>query len=119
MKQILVCEDDPTLISIIRFKLQKDKIGEVIMAQDGREAIDLMKSREFDVIISDIHMPFHSGLELLTYLRNDLKKNTPFIILTAEGLEKTVMHAFNLGVSDFLTKPFSPNELSMRVSRLI
>lgn len=119
MKQILVCEDDGALISMIRFKLQKDKIGEVTMAQDGREAIDLLKEKEYDMIISDIHMPYHSGLELLTYIRNDLGRNTPFIILSAEGLEKTVMQAFNLGVSDFLTKPFSPNELSMRVSRLI
>ena len=119
MKQILICEDDATMISIIRFKLQKDKLGEVTTARDGREAIELMKHKDFDIIISDIHMPFHSGLELLTFLRNDLGKKTPFIILTAEGLEKTVMKAFHLGVSDFLTKPFSPNELSIRVSRFI
>lgn len=119
MKQVLVCEDDEALISMIRFKLQKEKIGEVTMAKDGREAVALLKEREFDMIISDIHMPFHSGLELLTLVRNDLGKNTPFIILSAEGLEKTVMQAFTLGVSDFLSKPFSPNELAMRVSRLI
>ena len=71
------------------------------------------------MIISDIHMPFFSGMELLEYVRKDLQRNTAFIILSAEGLESTVLEAFDLGVTDFLTKPFSPGELAMRVKRLL
>lgn len=119
MKKILLCEDDEALISMIRFKLTKEQLGEVFMAKDGKSARDMLTDQVFDVVISDIHMPYHSGLELLTYLRTELRRDTPFIILSAEGLEKTVMQAFELGTNDFLTKPFSPNELAIRVRRLL
>jgi DNA-binding response OmpR family regulator len=60
-------------------------------------------------------MPFHSGLEIITFLRNDLKRQTPIIVLSAEGLENTVLQAFEIGANDFITKPFSPAELAVRV----
>lgn len=119
MKHILICEDDEALVGMIRFKLQKEQIGEVTKATDGREAKRLLAENSYDLIISDIHMPFHSGLEVLTYLRKDLGRDTPFIILSAEGLEDTVLQAFDLGATDFLPKPFSPNELVVRVKRML
>jgi DNA-binding response OmpR family regulator len=86
---------------------------------DGREAMALLQSNEFDLIITDIHMPFHSGLEILVYVRKELKKNTPIIVISAEGLENTVLQAFELGANDFITKPFSPAELAVRVRRIL
>lgn len=118
-KRILVCEDDEVLSTMIRFKLGKDNLGKVVKVSDGRKAMELLKSEDFDMIISDIHMPFFSGMQLLEFVRNGQKKNTNFIILSSEGLEATVLEAFDLGVTDFLTKPFSPGELSMRVKRLL
>lgn len=115
--KILVCDDDEALVSMIRFKLTRDNLGEVVKARDGREAFQLLREQEFDLIISDIHMPYHSGLELTVFVRQELKKDTPIIVLSAEGLEQTVLQAFDLGATDFITKPFSPAELSMRVKR--
>jgi len=117
--KILVCDDDDALVSIIRFKLSKENFGEVTKASDGREAKKLLSETEFDLIISDIHMPFHSGLEIVTYVRLELKRKTPIIILSAEGLEETVLQAFDIGANDFITKPFSPAELAIRVKRLM
>jgi DNA-binding response OmpR family regulator len=119
MNRILVCDDDEALVSMIRFKLSRENMGEVIKALDGREAKMLLESNDFDLIITDIHMPYHSGLEITTYVRNELKKNTPIIVLSAEGLEDTVLQAFEVGANDFITKPFSPAELAVRVKRIL
>lgn len=117
--RILVCDDDRMLVSMIRFKLTRDGLGEVVSVADGREAMTLLAEETFDLIISDIHMPFHSGLEIISFVRTRQGKATPIIILSAEGLEETVLRAFDIGASDFITKPFSPSELSIRVKRLL
>lgn len=117
--KILVCEDDEVLSSMIKFKLGKDKLGEIMKVNNGKEAKNAIEENDFDLIISDIHMPFISGMQLLEFVRKEKHKNTAFIILSAEGLESTVLEAFDMGVTDFLTKPFSPGELSMRVKKLL
>ena len=101
--KILVCEDDEVLSTMIRFKLGKDNLGNVVKVSDGREAMKLLESEDFDVIISDIHMPFFSGMQLLEFVRSSQMKETNFIILTSEGLESTVLEAFDMGVTDFLS----------------
>jgi DNA-binding response OmpR family regulator len=117
--KILVCDDDEALVSMIRFKLSRENLGEVIKAMDGREAKSLLQEQDFDLVITDIHMPYHSGLEITTFIRNELKKTTPIIVLSAEGLENTVLQAFEIGANDFITKPFSPAELAVRVKRIL
>lgn len=117
--KILVCDDDEALVSMIRFKLTRDNLGEVVKASDGREAKKFLREENFDLVITDIHMPFHSGLEITTFIRTELNKATPIIILSAEGLENTVLQAFEIGANDFITKPFSPAELAVRVKRIL
>ena len=117
--RILVCDDDDAIVSMIRFKLARENVGEVIKAPDGRVAIRLIREQSFDLIITDIHMPFHSGLEIVTFIRRELGKDTPIIVLSAEGLEETVLQAFEIGANDFISKPFSPAELTIRVKRLL
>lgn len=117
--KILVCDDDEALVSMIRFKLTRENLGEVIKANDGKEAKALLQEQDFDLVITDIHMPYHSGLEITNLIRNELKKSTPIIVLSAEGLENTVLQAFEIGANDFITKPFSPAELAVRVKRIL
>ncbi len=117
--RILICEDDEVLSSMIQFKLDKDKLGAIERVTNGKDAREKLLANDYDIVISDIHMPFFSGMQLLEMVRKEMNKNTAFIILSAEGLEATVLEAFDLGVTDFLTKPFSPGELSMRVKRLL
>jgi len=71
------------------------------------------------MIIADIMMPFTSGLEIVSLVKQgSLHRKVPIIILSSMGQENVVLEAFNLGADDYITKPFSPNELSMRVKRL-
>lgn len=114
--KVLVIEDERMMLKVIEFRLQKDGY-EVRIAEDGKEGIKLIESWGPDIIITDIMMPYVSGLEIIAHVRNVLKKNTPILVLSAVGLEKTVVEAFSLGADDFISKPFRAEELSIRVRK--
>ena len=116
--KVLICEDDEMVLKMVEFKLQKEGF-EVYLANDGKEAIEQIKAHQPDVIITDIMMPYLTGLEIVHQVRKQLNLKTPIIIVSSIGLEKTVLEAFQLGADDFITKPFSPNELSVRVKKLL
>ena len=118
MIKVLVCEDDEMVLKMIEFKLQKEGY-EVFLAYDGKEAVEKIQSIQPDIIITDIMMPYLTGLEIVHKVRKELGMITPIIIVSSIGLEKTVLEAFQLGADDFITKPFSPNELSVRVKKLL
>ena len=115
--KILVAEDEPMLLKTIELKLKKEGY-DVIATIDGREAISKIESEQPDLVISDIMMHYASGLELTAMLKKG-EKQVPIIILSAMEQEKVVMEAFELGADDYITKPFSLNELSIRVKRLM
>ena len=116
--KILIAEDDEMMLKTMEFKLIREGY-EVITCSDGKEALEKIVSENPDLIISDIEMPFVSGLDIVNKVKIELQLNIPIIILSAVGLEKTVLKAFELGTDDFITKPFSPNELIVRVKRLL
>jgi DNA-binding response OmpR family regulator len=72
-----------------------------------------------DVIVSDIMMPYFSGIELVDFLRSELKSRVPIIIISNAGNETNILNAFDLGADDFISKPVSPAELIIRVDKLI
>jgi DNA-binding response OmpR family regulator len=119
MKKILVCDDDPVTLNVVYMKLKHENFGDIIRAGDGKQGKDLISKNNFDLIITDLQMPFHSGLDLAKYVRKELKKNIPIIVLSSEGLENIVMEAFEMGVNDFITKPFSAKELISKVKNLL
>lgn len=116
--KILIAEDDEMMLRTIEFKLLKDGF-EVISCADGKEAMEKIISEEPDIIITDIMMPFLTGLDLINKVKMELKLTIPIIVLSGVGLEKTVLEAFELGADDFISKPFSPNELTVRIKRLL
>jgi DNA-binding response OmpR family regulator len=116
--KILVAEDEPILIRIIEMRLKKDGY-EVLLAEDGQQALDRLEQGPPDLIITDIMMPYASGLEIIASVRARTGPKVPVIILSAMGQEDVVLEAFQLGADDYITKPFSPNELSVRVRRLL
>jgi DNA-binding response OmpR family regulator len=116
--KILIADDEKMMLKIIELRLKKDG-HEVIVTSNGQEAIDQIKLQDPDMIIADIMMPFTSGLEIVSLVKQgSLHRKVPIIILSSMGQENVVLEAFNLGADDYITKPFSPNELSMRVKRL-
>jgi DNA-binding response OmpR family regulator len=116
--KILVAEDEAMMLAAVVQNLETDGY-EVISTTDGREALEKYRSDTPDLIITDILMPYSSGLELIGIVKSDKEKNTPIIVLSALGQEATVLEAFNLGADDFITKPFNPTELNLRVKRLL
>jgi DNA-binding response OmpR family regulator len=116
--KILIAEDEPIMLKTLEMRLKKDG-HEVIVAADGREALQRLAECDPDLVITDIMMPYASGLEVVGAVKQKSDKRIPVIILSAMGQENVVVEAFNLGADDFMTKPFSPNELSMRVKRFM
>lgn len=115
-KRLLLAEDDELLASLLSFRLKKGGY-DVSLSNNGKEVKEYLNSSLPDIIVSDIMMPYLSGLELIDYVRNELKSKIPIIIISSAGNEENVLNAFELGASDFISKPVSPTELLVRVAR--
>jgi DNA-binding response OmpR family regulator len=116
--KILIAEDEVMMLKTMQFKLIRQGF-EVVACSNGEEALEKIISEKPDIIITDINMPLVSGLDIINNVRMELNLDIPIIILSALGLEETVQKAFDLGADDFITKPFSPNELIARIKRLV
>ena len=116
---ILVVEDEPDIRELLRFTLRRAQF-QVLLAADSEEAIRFLESSLPSVAIIDWMLPGMSGIELAKRIRSDPKTSElPIIILTARGGEADKLQGFNLGVDDYITKPFSPRELVARVRALL
>lgn len=117
-EKILVVEDDQLTSRILNFILKKEGYA-VSSSPNGLDAIERMHVIQPDMVITDVMLPLKSGLEVTNYCKTHFP-HIPVIILSALGEEEgTVAKAFNLGADDFVAKPFNPNELLLRVRRLL
>ena len=103
---------------IIQYRLVKDGY-DVEIAKDGQAANEKLESTSYDLVITDLLMPFTGGLELINKIRNELKSKVPIIVVSALDHENSIIEALKLGADDYITKPFSPSELSIRVKKLL
>lgn len=117
-RRILVAEDNRLIIDTLVFKLQKEGY-EVVKAIDGKECLEYLRKESFDLLITDLFMPFFSGHEIISEVRSEMKTDLPILVLSAAGAEDTVLKAFELGADDYMIKPFSLGELSIRVRKLL
>ena len=113
---ILIAEDDELILKTIEHKLLKEGY-EVILTRNGQDAINTILSTKVDIVITDIMMPFASGIEILSAVKT-AGKDIPVIMLSSMGQEEVILNAFDLGAADFIVKPFSPSELMLRVKRI-
>lgn len=107
---ILVCEDNKLTSRTLEAVLTREGYS-VDSADDGSKAISLLKENKYNLVIVDIHLPFHSGLELIKFLRSDLKRNTPVLIITAFSEPQFLRQAEELGINGYIVKPFDPADL--------
>ncbi|WP_228027899.1 response regulator [Costertonia aggregata] len=115
-KQVLLADDDQLLASLLNHRLKRAGY-DVVHNSDGKQVKEYLKDHEPDIIVSDIMMPYFSGIELIDYVRNEIKSQIPIIIISSAGNEENVLSAFELGANDFISKPVSPSELMVRVAR--
>jgi len=109
---ILVVDDEPQITRVLKTTLSSQGYG-VRSAGDGQEALDEMKGWPPDLIITDLRMPTMDGLELCRRVRKDSR--IPIIVLSVKGEEPIKVEALDAGADDYITKPFSVNELLARV----
>ena len=116
MYHILVVDDEAKIREIIK-KYAVFEGYRVTEAANGMEAIDLCRTEPFDLIIMDVMMPELDGFSACREIRR--KSQVPVIMLSARGEEYDRIHGFELGIDDYVVKPFSPRELMMRVSAVL
>ena len=116
--KVLISEDEEILLTAIEFRLRKHGF-QVVLAADGEQTLQKIERENPSIVIADIEMPKLDGVELVRYLRQELKSDLPVIILSAlESGEKT-LQALSLGANDFVTKPFKPAELVLRIRKIL
>ena len=113
--KILVVDDESLIRDVVREYLQLDGF-EVEEAKDGDEALDRFQQEQFDLVIMDIMMPKKDGFQTLKEMKQI--KDIPVLMLSARGEEFDKLIGFDLGIDDYVTKPFSPKELVARVKAI-
>lgn len=115
-RRILVADDDPSIATLIQVTL-KDPRYEIVAVKNGLEALKEFESNKFDVVILDVMMPYVDGFEACQRIRE--RSDVPIIILTSRDGTDDVVHGFELGADDYITKPFKTAELIARVESIL
>ncbi len=116
MAKILIVDDEDKIRNVVREYADFEGY-EVEEARDGMEAVDICKNKDFDIIIMDIMMPRLDGFSASKEIRK--KKQIPIIMLSARGEEYDKLFGFEIGIDDYVVKPFSPKELMARVRAVL
>lgn len=116
MAKILICDDEAGLRAVIK-RYATFEGNEVTEAGDGMEAVELCRKEQFDIIIMDIMMPELDGFSAVKEIRK--KSDTPVIMLSARGEEYDKILGFEVGIDDYVVKPFSSKEIMLRVNAIL
>jgi DNA-binding response OmpR family regulator len=115
--QVLLVEDDPNLGALLQEYLEA-KGFETKLATDGKKGFDAFCKQEYDLLLLDVMMPVKDGLTLAKEIRVT-DKNVPIIFLTAKSMKEDTIEGFNSGADDYITKPFSMDELMARITAVL
>jgi two-component system, OmpR family, response regulator ResD len=118
MTRVMIADDDNVVRDVVRRYLERDGL-EVAIARDGNEALRLLGTQRIDVAVLDVMMPGPDGLALCRSLRQRGDYTLPVILLTALGEEGDRIAGLEAGADDYLTEPFSPRELALRVRSVL
>ena len=114
-QRILAVDDEPSMRRLLQISLRQAGY-QPILAENGRQAMELLRERGADMVVSDLHMPGMGGLQLLQAMRDE-GLDIPVIIITAQGEIKTAVEAMKLGASDYLLRPFDLETLEIAINR--
>ena len=117
-KKILIIDNDEMTIEILKFLLKKEDY-KISIAKDGISALERIPIILPDLVITTIIIPLKSGLEIISYIKKNFAAIRVVALSSLGEEENTVEEAFELGVDDFIAKPFNPNELLLRIKRFL
>ena len=117
--KVLVVDDFATMRRIVKNILNQIGFKNIIEADDGSSALEVLKEDKVDLIMSDWNMPKVTGLELLKAVRSDESmKDVPFLMVTAEGQKNSVVQTVQAGVSDYIVKPFTADTVKEKLEKM-
>ena len=122
MKRVLIVDDSSVMRKIVERSLRQAgfTLGEVLEANNGVEALDLVRGNELDLILSDINMPIMDGLEFVRQLRSvGSAQGVPVVMITTEASETRVLEAISCGARGYIRKPFTPDQVKERIAPLL
>ena len=117
MKKILVVEDEQSIAKLLQYNLEKEGY-DVDVAVDGQEGLDKALDNEYTIILLDLMLPVKDGMDVCRELRRE-KVDTPIIMLTAKDSEIDKIVGLEIGADDYMTKPFSPREVTARIKAIL
>jgi DNA-binding response OmpR family regulator len=116
--KILICEDNPMAMKTLSVVLEREGFMADV-ADDGNVGIEMLQKNDYDLLVIDIHLPYRSGLELIKFVRSEQGKDTPVIILSAFSDNQMQRQAGELGISDYIVKPFNPVDLVAKIKSIL
>jgi len=116
--KVLICEDDLVVLKAILVALENEQV-EAIPVKDGLLALEKLREDTFDLIITDIHMPFHNGDDIIKLVREEQRKNTPIVMISSDAQDEVIQFALKQGVNDFVKKPIDPVSLQKRIQKFL
>jgi DNA-binding response OmpR family regulator len=117
--KILIADDEPNIVVSLEY-LMKRAGYQVLVARDGQQALDLLRSERPALVLLDLMMPVKSGIEVCQELRADeTLRGTKVLMLTAKGRDTDVQKGLGVGADAYMTKPFSTKELAAKVAEML
>jgi len=117
---VLIVDDYKTMLRILRNLLKQLKFDNIVDATDGSMALEVLRSQDIGMVISDWNMEPMTGIQLLREVRSDDKlKHLPFIMITAESKSENVIAAKEAGVSNYIVKPFNAETLKSKLTSVL
>ena len=117
--KVLVADDFATMRKIVRNILKQIGFDDIVEAEDGQAALQILKSENIGLVVTDWNMPNMTGLELLEKIRTDPKTaRLPVLMVTAEGLKENVVAAVKAGVNNYVVKPFTAEVLQEKLEQI-
>lgn len=118
MVKVLLVEDEDILRKSIAFYLKSNGY-EVLELDNGQDACVVLNEQVFDILVTDLNLPYKGGFEIIQNLRKTENKDIPVIVLTAHNVESVELESFEMGANEFISKPFSPPILKARIEKLL
>ena len=116
--KVLVCDDDLVVLKVVQVVLDEEGV-DAVYVKDGRKALQQLQDGAFDLIITDIHMPYYNGDDVLKLVRDEQGRSTPIVMISSDTADEVVSLALKQGVAEFIKKPVDAISLKARLKKYL